>query len=341
MPRSDHWPLRWTTRGGSIYYRTKPSDRHLFDDRDWFRLGRTEEEAFAEWWRRKPEEAAPTTIRALINRYRQARLPRLAPKTQKQYSRALELLGAVFGDMAPRSVLPVHVYDYRELRPRVAGNREVAVLSALMTYAVELGCVERNLVREVRRNPEPPRRRYVEDDELDAFLTYCSPFLKAYVGLKRLTGVRQGQLLAIRLSDWDGERLRIPATKGGKDAYYHGDGLKEAVEACLAIRKGQALRSMYLFATRRGQRYTEDGFRSIWQRAMQRYLDGAPEGETRARFTEHDIRAKVASDDPEHAQERLQHRSSAMVRKVYDRKPAQVHVLTDREKREKIRGGSE
>lgn len=341
MPRSDHWPLRWTTKSGSIYYRTKPSDRHLFDDREWFRLGHTEEEAFTEWWRRKPEEAAPRTISALIQRYRKARLPRLAPKTQKQYNAALELLGAVFGDMAPRSLLPVHVYDYRELRPRVAGNREVAVLSALMTYAVELGCVDRNLVREVKRNPEPARKRYVEDIELDAFLQHCSKFLKAYVGLKRLTGVRQGQLLAIRLSDWDGERLRIPATKGGKDAYYWGEGLAEAVNACLAIRKGHALQSLYLFATRTGQRYTEDGFRSIWQRAMSKYLAAAKEGELRPRFTEHDIRAKVASDDPDNAQQRLQHRSAAMVRTVYDRKPAEIHVLTSRENREKIGGKSE
>ena len=341
MPRSNHWPLRWTTKGGSIYYRTTAADRHQFDGQTWFRLGRTEKEAFAEWWKRKPEEAAPKTMTALIHRYKETRLPELAPKTQKQYKAALKLLEAVFGDMAPRSILPVHVYDYRALRPRVAGNREVAVLSAVMTYAVELGCVERNLVREVKRNPEPARKRYVEDAELEEFLTHCSAFLKAYVGLKRLTGVRQGQLLAIRLSDWDGERLRIPATKGGKDAYYRGDGLKEAVEAFLAIRKGHALRSMYLFATRKGQRYTGDGFRSIWQRRMDKYLADAPEGETRERFTEHDIRAKVASDDPDNAQKRLQHRSAAMVRTVYDRKPAEVHVLTNRENREKMGGKSE
>ena len=84
---------------------------------------------------------------------------------------------------------------------------------------------------------------------------------------------------------------------------------------------------MYLFCTRRGGKYTSDGFRAIWQRAMGRYVAAAPEGDTRERFTEHDLRAKVASDDPANAQGRLQHRSAAMVSTVYDRKPAEVSVL--------------
>lgn len=330
MPRSDHWPLRWTTKGNSIYYRTTAVDRDRFDGRSWFRLGRTEEEAFETWWLRLPEMAAPRTIAAVIHRYKQHRLPKLAAKTQKQYTAALNLLSPVFGSMAPGDLKPVHIYDFRALRPSVQGNREVAVLSAVMTYAVELGAVDRNLVREVKRTREAPRDRYVSDAEIEAFLAHCSAFLKAYVRLKLLTGVRQGQLLAIRLADWDGDRLRVGGTKGGKETYYAGDGLEEAITACLAIRKGHALRSMYLFATRDGQQYSSDGFRSIWQRVMVKFVDKGGR-----RFTEHDLRAKVASDDPVNAQTRLQHRSNAMVKTVYDRKPAEVHVLTSREKREK------
>lgn len=328
MPRLDHWPARWTTRAGSIYYRTTTADRGRFDGRTWFRLGRTEAEAWRTWHERLPELAAPRTIRDVIERYRVARLPALAAPTRRQYSAALVLLDAVFGGMAPRSLLPVHCYDYRARRPRVAGNRELAVLSAVMSYAVELGAVDRNLVREVRRNPEPPRRRFVEDHEVAAFLAGASPFLRAYVRLKLLTGIRQGQLLALRLSDWDGERLRVEPTKGGRETYYQGDGLEEAVAEVLALRRGAALRSVYLFATRQGQRYTGDGFRSIWQRAMRRYVAAGG-----VAYTEHDLRAKVASEDPANAMERLQHRSPAMVRTVYNRKPAEVHVLRSKHER--------
>jgi integrase len=335
MPRLDHWPLRWTTKGGSIYYRTTPAERDRFSGKQWYRLGRTEEEAFAVWWSLKPEEAAPQNISAVIYRYRRARIPKLAPATQRQYQSALTLLDAVFGAMHPGSLKPVHVYDFREYRPPVQGNREVAVLSALMTYAVELGCVDRNLVKEVRRTEETPRDRYVTDAELEQFLTHCAPFLRAYVRLKSMLGIRQAQMLAIRLSDWDGERLRVTATKGGKDSFYQGDGLSQAVEACKALREGQGVRGLWLFSTRQGGRYTSDGFRAIWQRAMRKFILSGGQ-----RFTEHDLRAKVASDDPANAQDRLQHRSSAMVRTVYDRKPAEVRILTARENRENS-GGSD
>lgn len=322
MPRSDHWPLRWTTKGHSIYYRTTEADRDDFDGKTWFRLGRTEEEAFEVWWERKPEEAAPRTINAVIHRYKQERLPELAPATQRQYTAALKLLSKVFGNMSPKALKPVHVYDYRSLRPTIQGNREVAVLSAVMTYAVRLGAVERNLVREVKRTEEKPRERYVTDAELEQFLGHCSAFLQAYTRLKLLTGIRQAQMLDLRLSDWADGKLRVKGRKGGKDTFYTGEDLADAVEAAIGLRGGHQLRSVYLFATREGQRYTADGFRSIWQRAMKKYTDAGGE-----RFTEHDLRAKVASDDPEHAQTRLQHRSNAMVRTVYDRKPAEVHVL--------------
>jgi hypothetical protein len=41
-------------------------------------------------------------------------------------------------------------------------------------------------------------------------------------------------------------------------------------------------------------------------------------------FQEHDIRAKTASDDPEHAQQRLAHSSGNTTRKHYLRGPAKV-----------------
>ena len=44
------------------------------------------------------------------------------------------------------------------------------------------------------------------------------------------------------------------------------------------------------------------------------------------RFTEHDLRAKVASDtDGEHARRLLGHATSEMTEKVYRRKPEVIH----------------
>lgn len=86
---------------------------------------------------------------------------------------------------------------------------------------------------------------------------------------------------------------------------------------------------LHLFCTRAGQPYTASGFDSIWQRAMKKAL-GA--GVIKERFTEHDIRAKTATDDPLSAQQRLGHKNRSMtdryikVRKVEKVKPLAKNI---------------
>jgi integrase len=328
--RSNHWPPRWARKHGSIYYRPRPEDRPDWDDKAWFRLGATDAEAFATWHERtKPRkgegEGPPTTIGGAFTRYAAEVLPTLSAKSQKDYQRAITTMRPVFGHMRPSALKPRHVYEFMTHRPRVAGNREKAVLSAVMTQCVRWGAIDRNLVREVKRNKETPRDRYVSDNELDAFLTHCSKMLKAYVGLKMLTGLRQGQVLGLRRSDWDGEVLQVPAAKAGRTVRYSGPKLRAAINACLKLQKGKdAVASLHILSSSTGTRYTSDGFRTLWQRAMKKYIDKGG-----VRFTEHDLRAKVASDSDtlETASKRLGHQQQSTTKRVYHRKPVEVEVL--------------
>ena len=88
---------------------------------------------------------------------------------------------------------------------------------------------------------------------------------------------------------------------------------------------------MTLFATRDGQSYiTDDGrasaWKSLWQRFMARVLR---ETTVEERFTEHDLRAKCASDagSLEHARALLAHADSATTRRIYRRRPERVKPL--------------
>lgn len=64
---------------------------------------------------------------------------------------------------------------------------------------------------------------------------------------------------------------------------------------------------------------TANGFDSIWQRFMGKALANTS---LSTRFTEHDLRAKVASDNSiEHAQALLEHSNSELTDRVYRRKP--------------------
>ena len=46
-----HWPERWDERKGAIYYRPRATERANYDGKYYYRLGKTESEAFATWAR--------------------------------------------------------------------------------------------------------------------------------------------------------------------------------------------------------------------------------------------------------------------------------------------------
>lgn len=324
--RLPHWPARWKQRGRTIYYRPRPEERDRFDGKHWYPLGRTEAEAFTTWYRLQDGAVVPRAISDAIGIYQASeRYLGLAPKTRTDYDRALKEIRTVFGHMRPQDLLPSDVYQWMAGHPGPTANRYRAVLLNVMRACVEHGALKHNPVREVSQRREQARDRYVDDSEVDAFLACSTPLLKAYVALKLLTGLRQAQLLELQVSHWDAHTgcLRVPGKKRGRAAIYSGEGLAEAVATAMAVRGGK-ITSLYLFCTRRGRPYTGDGFRSLWSYAMAKHMAAGG-----VHFTEHDLRAKVASDseDLDVAQARLQHQSRTTTNRVYRRAPAKVEVL--------------
>lgn len=90
--------------------------------------------------------------------------------------------------------------------------------------------------------------------------------------------------------------------------------------------------SPWLFCNKRGECYfdeakeTASGWDSMWQRFMERIL---AETKVEHRFTEHDLRAKCASDAQtlEHARSLLAHADGKLTDRVYRRKPEKVKPL--------------
>jgi integrase len=302
------------------------SQRAAWDGKAWFPLGKTEAEAYRVWLERMGDATnrRVTTMSQLFDRYCLEVLPNKSPRTQRGYFDAIKRLRLVFGEMEPGAIRPTDVYGFMDRRPAVAGNRDVATLSDVFNSAIRWGLVDANPCRQVKRSTERPRDRLIRADELAAFMTDAPELLRAYVALKLLAPARQGQLLRLRLSDWDESAavLRVDAAKGGRTTEYQGEALRVAVKRALALRAKAKVRSMYIFGTRSGTKYTEDGFRSIWQRQMVKFVEAGGE-----RFTEHDLRAMVASGlEPQQAQKLLGHTDARVTQRVYQRGPVRVEV---------------
>jgi integrase len=141
-------------------------------------------------------------------------------------------------------------------------------------------------------------------------------------------------MLSTRLSDLkeDGIYVTPAKTEGstGKSLIYEwNEDLRSAVEMAKASRPRI---SNFLFCNRLGNGYVNEetgragGWDSMWSNFVERVLD---ETEIEARFTEHDLRAKCASDAGtlEHAQQLLSHADKRTTQRIYRRKAERVKPL--------------
>lgn len=280
-----------------------------------------------------------TTIGALLDRYNRDVIPTKAKKTQVDNKKQLIRIRMTFGTWLLSDIQPSDIYQYMDKRTaKVAGKREIALLSHAYTKAVEWGYLNRHPFKgEVRLRGEKPRTRYVDDAEIIECLTLRAVrkrgsvrSIQSYIRLKLLTGLRRGDLLRLRSDDCREDGIHVRTNKSGKSIVYEwSPELRGAVEGARSARPVDI--SPLLFCTKHGKCYVDDsgiasGWDSMWQRFMERVLK---ETKVSERFTEHDLRAKAASDagSLEHARALLAHADSRLTERVYRRKPERVKPL--------------
>ena len=327
-------PARWRHKHGAYYYRVPVGLEALWEGKKEYRLGKTVNEAYRVWAERLDLYADAKTMAELLDRYALEVIPTKAPKSQESNLISIRKLKPVFGHMLITAIKPIHVYQYRDKRGKegkTAANRDIEVLSHAFTKAIEWGLCEHHPIRgKVRKFSTPPRRRYVEDWEIQEALNVASPFITAYIRLKLLTGLRRGDMLSIKISDIKGNGLHVTPRKtanstGKKLIIEWSEELHVAIDEIMRLRR--KIYSIWLFHTNKGQPYIKpdgsaNGFDSIWGRFMDKVLTRTSVQE---RFTEHDLRAKVASDtEINHAQTLLGHTTADITNRIYRRKATMV-----------------
>lgn len=346
--------VRW--KFGAWRYRvpkwlTEEQRKELFDGKQEITLGKNQAEALLVYAKiinklsekeNQPinQELPIITISDLINKYLAIVVPTKGKTTRENNLASIERIKKVFANVKVEGFKSAWVYRYRDETVKKyaserydfkkSTNNDLELLSHMFSKAIEWGAInnDEHPMRGLRiKFSLGDRDRYVEDWELKEFLSVCSPFIKAYVGLKSVLGLRKSDMMRLKVSNIKEEGLYSINNKNGKKTLYKWtEERRKALDECLRVRPKE---SEYIFCTRKGTSYylehSEDtsGFDSIWQRYMKKALEQTKLSES---FTEHDIRAKVASDsdDDEQARKRLGHKSITTTRKVYRRKPEQA-----------------
>ena len=318
-------PQRVYLRSGSYYFVDYTGS--------WHNLGRSYPAAMAHYGQLVADDAHCRTMGDVIDRYTREIVPTKAPKTAKENVKQARYLRVAFGDLDPRRISTQGIYQYMDARGKQStwqANRELALFSHMFRKAIRWGIVSTNPCIGVERFPEPPRARYVEDQEFEAFREFAGPLIAAYLDFKLLTGLRQADILSLRLDQLKEDGIHVLVSKTKKPHIVQwSPALRQAVETAKALRRQPQRNisrfSTHLFCTRVGKPYTADGFRSIWQRKMRK---AHQIGVLSERFTDHDIRAKTGSDaDPDHASRLLAHTDPKTTQRHYRRKAETVKPL--------------
>jgi integrase len=108
-------------------------------------------------------------------------------------------------------ITPKKAEDYKsERRKSVKGstiNRELALLRSVLNKAVEWGDIETSPIKKMKMFREPPGRvRYLSRQEIPALLRECSCRIKPIVCVALYTGMRKGEILALKWKNIDFEQ---------------------------------------------------------------------------------------------------------------------------------------
>jgi len=291
----------------------------------WNRLAKDYASAMRRFAELLHEGTSLETMSQLFDRYQREVLPNKAPSTQRTNLYELKLLRQAFGHLRAEEIRPKYIYQYMDARDApIRANREKALLSHVFKSAIRWGVIDTNPCQFVEKFKERPRTRYIEDAEFVAVYDIATPVIQAAMMLSYITGLRQGDVLTIRLQNLTDRGIELTTGKTQRKMVFEwNDELVATVERAKRLRG--SVSGFYLICTRQGQRYSGSGFRAMWNRVMTKAMR---QGLLVERFTFHDIRAKAGTDSED--ENLLGHLDPRTLTRHYKRKPLKVTPIRAR-----------
>jgi integrase len=283
-------------------------------------------------------EKPALTVKRLADRYFESRpFTRKPLSTQGEYRDCWDMLAKVWADVDAPRVQPKHVrawMDKRGEKSEVRANREHSLLSNIFAYGYERGLVKLNPCKGVKKFPEEPRTRYIEDEEYYPYFDLSTPLCQLLMELSYLQGSRGKEVRLIKMADVRDMGVFVQTAKRGKkmikeftdrltDAVEFAKRRREKILAALTERGKASVLSPYLIVNESGQPYTASGIKTMWARNKARIKQ---EHGISIDWTYHDIKAKGISDYEGNKQVFAGHQNSRTT-EIYNRKTAVVATV--------------
>jgi integrase len=215
---------------------------------------------------RRPKAA---TMMTLIAEFKgSAEFRALAPSSLRAYSNYIKLIEAEFSD------LPLAALDDRRIRgefkawrDRFANTPRKAdyawtTLARILSFSKDRGLISTNPCEGGGRLYTADRTdKLWRDEDIAEFLGSAAPEMALALMLALWTGQRQGDLLRLPWSAFDGSHIRFQQSKTGRRIVI------PAGEPLRVLLSRTERRSPMTLTNKRGKPWTSDGFRTSWGKA--------------------------------------------------------------------------
>lgn len=236
--------------------------------------------------RKQPSKA---TLKALATMFRASpEYERLSDHSKRAYGRYLSAIEREFADLPIAALSDArvvdHFYRWRDGMAKTPRHADyaVSVLKRLLAWSMKRGKIRVNHAEGMDRLHRSDRSESVwSADDFKALRKVASKELWWAVQLAAFTGLRQGDLIALTWTHYDGESFQVRTSKTGRHVTI------PATVACQALMKEIAKRQVTILTTARGKRpWTADGLRSSFRKAC---------ADAGVKRTFHDLRRTAAT----------------------------------------------
>lgn len=219
------------------------------------------------------------TMQSIINLFRSssAYATEISDKTRTSYNRYLRLIETAFGDMPIEAVESRNARgEFKAWRDSMADKPRTAdyawtVLARVLSIAKDRGKISINVCERGGRLYEADRAENIwSAEDIAKFCAVASKELQFALLLALWTGQRQGDLLRLCWTNYDGTAIRLRQSKTKKRVTIPvGKPLRAALDATKASAMADdKTKALTILTNSRGKPWTEDGFRASWGKAF-------------------------------------------------------------------------